>query len=1038
LVGRNYSGTISNSYATGSVSSSASHYSSTSHSYAGGLVGENSGAISNSYATGSVSSSASSSIAGGLVSFNSGPISNCYATGSVSSSAASSASSFSIAGGLAGTNAKPISNCYATGSVSSSSDDSGGLVAHNSGLISDSYWNKDTTGQSGSAGSSASCGLTTAELCAKNFSLEWNFYIHRECPSSIEYPWFDLGDNFYPQFYWQVSLPTVLADYDSSSSSFLIHSSDELRYLSEHADLWQSDFSLAADIDASVTSDWNEGLGFFIGTQAKPFSGSFDGNGYKIVGLAVNNSKAYSEYLGLFGVVATEGNVENVVLENAKVVGTVSIATLDELRYVSEHADLWQSDFKLTADIDASASSGWNDGLGFSPIGNQEQPFSGSFEGNGYMITGLTVNNPTADYMGLFGLVAPNGEVKNVELENATITGRDHVGRLIGDNSGSIDNCSTSGNAVGRDGVGGLIGDNSGSIDNCSTSGNIIGRDDVGGLIGFLEGSLDNSRSSAEVSGEDCIGGLVGTASGSVISRCSSSSVVSGQDSVAGFVGFNCFGALIQESFATGSSQGEYEIGGLVGLNWESNIKASYADCTVTGEYDVGGLVGYSGGYPALIKNCYAKGNIIGIERVGGLLGAQWDDTETNGIQNSYAFNTVTGIIDVGAVTGWGDPQNCYYYSETSLDYYYSGSSTEALTLRKMLKGNFAQVSMAGVAPNGAYWDFGATPDAPWVNSGDWSAPSFYWQSVTTSPYLIEVTDQSLLGEGWFDEVLDITEYGFELSTDPAFADAVKHAGTSNKDGVFEILISNLTADTVYYFRTYAQNASETYHGDTESFKTLGGSSLIDLLEDDDNARNSFHKFLLEKKITSVDPIKLADYQDEFLRNIDYLTDDYYYQTIVDAVNNDESVVISRVHQGWNLVSSPFKKWQASTIFDDDVVATMYGFDPQSGQYYYLTSLSILEPGRGYWIYIHASLLSGKSYLEYVMTGLFKTGDYPEVESGWNLIGPIKESSESWGEAYQVYQWNAERQIYEVSTGDSLKLGRGYWLYSSQTMPEHP
>ena len=104
----------------GDVSSSTS--SSSSNARAGGLVGVHYGAITNSYATGKVSSSSSSSysVAGGLVGVNGGTITNSYATGKVSSSSSSSINS--VAGGLVGYDISgSITNSYATGKVSSSS-----------------------------------------------------------------------------------------------------------------------------------------------------------------------------------------------------------------------------------------------------------------------------------------------------------------------------------------------------------------------------------------------------------------------------------------------------------------------------------------------------------------------------------------------------------------------------------------------------------------------------------------------------------------------------------------------------------------------------------------------------------------------------------------------------------------------------------------------------------------------------------------------------------------------------------------------------
>ena len=117
LVGDMQVGSVANSYASGSVTASASR------ARVGGLVGTNErGSISNSYATGSVmlTTSASNSVIGGLVGNNAGSISNSYATASVTAGAGATA------GGLVGENKSSIftgaftptiSNSYATGRV---------------------------------------------------------------------------------------------------------------------------------------------------------------------------------------------------------------------------------------------------------------------------------------------------------------------------------------------------------------------------------------------------------------------------------------------------------------------------------------------------------------------------------------------------------------------------------------------------------------------------------------------------------------------------------------------------------------------------------------------------------------------------------------------------------------------------------------------------------------------------------------------------------------------------------------------------------
>ncbi len=132
LVGSNYSGTISNAYATGSVSGRTN---------IGGLLGSNEGGtINNAYATGSVTGTGSN--VGGLVGYNSngGTISDTYATGSVSGD--------SNVGGLVGYNSNGgrISNAYAAGSVTGRYR-VGGLVGSNYlGTVIDGYWDTTTSG----------------------------------------------------------------------------------------------------------------------------------------------------------------------------------------------------------------------------------------------------------------------------------------------------------------------------------------------------------------------------------------------------------------------------------------------------------------------------------------------------------------------------------------------------------------------------------------------------------------------------------------------------------------------------------------------------------------------------------------------------------------------------------------------------------------------------------------------------------------------------------------------------------------------------
>ena len=149
LVGWNH-GTIINSYATGNVEGDGS---------SGGLVGRNNGSITNSYTAGNVKVVTFNPAlsAGGLVGINQGPLSNSYAVGNVKG--------LDLIGGLVGLNIGSITSSYATKNVEGQRNLLGGLVGWRfGGSVANSYWNKETSGQTSSVGSGASAGLTTMQL----------------------------------------------------------------------------------------------------------------------------------------------------------------------------------------------------------------------------------------------------------------------------------------------------------------------------------------------------------------------------------------------------------------------------------------------------------------------------------------------------------------------------------------------------------------------------------------------------------------------------------------------------------------------------------------------------------------------------------------------------------------------------------------------------------------------------------------------------------------------------------------------------------
>ena len=104
--------------------------------------------------------------------------------------------------------------------------------------------------------------------------------------------------------------------------------------------------------------------------------------------------------------------------------------------------------YALANNIDASVTLGWNSGAGFIPIGNDSTntgssgttPFSGTFDGQGYVINNLTINDASDVAVGLFG--ESSGTISNVGITGGAVSGpSSSLGSLVGEmTAGTITN----------------------------------------------------------------------------------------------------------------------------------------------------------------------------------------------------------------------------------------------------------------------------------------------------------------------------------------------------------------------------------------------------------------------------------------------------------------------------------------------------------------------------------------------------------------------------------------------------------------------
>lgn len=212
------------------------------------------------------------------------------------------------------------------------------------------------------------------------------------------------------------------------------------------------------------------------------------------------------------------------------------------------------------------------------PIGNDRNSFRGNFDGGNHTVTGMRISNSSADYVGLFGECTRyniNSAIKNITVENSVITGKVHVGAIIG-YAGEI------------------------NIENCQSVGNTVnGNKKVGGISGSVVGSVSSAAkivqcyNSSTVTGEYFVGGIVGAGNRCIAENCLNTGEIKGN--YYGSAGGGIFGIL-----STNTSQ----ITACINWGKISEVRSGY-----------GGIAGEISG--AQILNCYYNKDTTGAWGIG-------------------------------------------------------------------------------------------------------------------------------------------------------------------------------------------------------------------------------------------------------------------------------------------------------------------------------------------------------------------------------------------------------------------------------------
>lgn len=229
-------------------------------------------------------------------------------------------------------------------------------------------------------------------------------------------------------------------------------------------------------------------------------------------------------------------------------------------------------------------------GSGFSSI----PTFAGVFEGGGHTISGLSLT-ANRSHTGFFRYIQPGAVVRELNLSGEVRPG------------GSAQY------------AGGLAGNNSGTISDCSFTGDVEALTSTGGLVGANEkdGVIENCRVSGTVTGQHYTGGVAGQNLGSIVRCVNSSSVNTTAQEVAPDVS----GLSLTEIDSTTELINDYtDTGGIAGFS--SGVVSACMNTGAVGYehmgYNIGGIVGRQSGY---VESCTNSGSILGRKEVGGIVG---------------------------------------------------------------------------------------------------------------------------------------------------------------------------------------------------------------------------------------------------------------------------------------------------------------------------------------------------------------------------------------------------------------------------------
>lgn len=270
---------------------------------------------------------------------------------------------------------------------------------------------------------------------------------------------------------------TEAYSYDINTKTITIYSGEGLKVAADVANSGDTDINIILDNDIDLTGiEWTP-----IGTESRPYTGTFDGNNKTIRGLEINQSG--TDNVGLIGYLGSEGKVQNVVLAN------ISVSGANYVGGIAGQTDGTVENCSVNGTVTGQNQTGGIVGRNFSTISgcSAEGTVTGNINVGG--ISGLCVPNYDTGTGSLIGSTIEGCH------STAAVSGISSVGGVVGNlgNGCSLMACYSTGDVTATitDGyahVGGVVGINSqGTVTACyHATGEItsLGGSRIGGIVG--------------------------------------------------------------------------------------------------------------------------------------------------------------------------------------------------------------------------------------------------------------------------------------------------------------------------------------------------------------------------------------------------------------------------------------------------------------------------------------------------------------------------------------------------------------------------